>query len=52
MPTQDLLRETARLFGIQRMGARVSEAMSAGVDVLLARGQASADGDRILWRGR
>ncbi|MCB9696258.1 MAG: DUF3320 domain-containing protein [Alphaproteobacteria bacterium] len=51
MPTQDLSRETARLFGIQRLGTRVSEAMSAGLDVLVARGLVTVDGDRIQWRG-
>jgi hypothetical protein len=51
MPTADLLRETARVFGIQRMGAKVSEAMAAGVDLLVARGRAAKDGERVSWKG-
>jgi hypothetical protein len=51
MPTADLLRETARVFGIQRMGAKVSEAMAAGVDLLVTRGRAAKDGDRVQWKG-
>ena len=51
MAEEDLHRETARAFGISRLGARVREAMQGGADVLVARGAARRDGDRVVWTG-
>lgn len=48
----DLVRETARLFGIQRVGTKVSDRMLVGIGLLLKSGRCSMDGDRIEWRGR
>ena len=50
LPEVDLSRETARLFGIQRLGARVSERMTTGIELAVARGQALREGERIVWR--
>jgi very-short-patch-repair endonuclease/preprotein translocase subunit Sec61beta len=47
----DLLRQTARIFGIARAGTRVAERMQAGIDTLEARGHCATQGDRVEWRG-
>ena len=51
LPEVDLHRETARLFGIARLGPRVKAAMACGVDALVARGVARRDGERIVRVG-
>jgi hypothetical protein len=43
----DLLRETAKLFGITRLGSAVRAAMAAGLDVLVARGAAVREGEAV-----
>ena len=47
----DLLRETARAFGILRAGPRVVERMLVGVAMLEQSGRCEVEGDRIHWRG-
>lgn len=47
----DLVRQTARAFGIARAGARVTERMLAGIAVLEKAGRCVAQGDRVEWRG-
>jgi hypothetical protein len=46
-----LLRETARLFGIERLGAKVGEAMQAGLRVLEARGDYGVVAGRVQAQG-
>ncbi|WP_438033671.1 DUF3320 domain-containing protein [Sorangium sp. So ce204] len=48
----DLIRETARLFGIQRAGAKVSERIAVGIELLKKSGRCAMEGERIEWRGR
>jgi hypothetical protein len=51
IPMNELLRETARAFGIQRRGAKVEERMRLGVEMLLNSQLCSLDGERVVWRG-
>lgn len=51
LPDPDLARETARLFGIARLGRVVEERMRAGIDLLCQQGRASRSGGRVEWRG-
>ena len=44
---EDLARETARAFGIDRLGTKVRATMEVGIDRLAARGRCELDGDRI-----
>jgi hypothetical protein len=46
-----LLREVAALFGIERVGPRVREAIESGVEVLLASGRCTTDGTRLRLNG-
>lgn len=48
MPRQALIQETARLFGFQRVGARVLRAMDEGIDLLLRRGEAEEAPDGLI----
>lgn len=50
MDRDDLARETARVFGIGRMGAKVAAHMNEGIDLLVKRGTAHVDGERITLR--
>jgi very-short-patch-repair endonuclease len=50
IPMSDLLRETARVFGIQRRGAKVDERMRLGVDVLMKAKLCSLEAERVVWR--
>jgi len=45
----ELLRETGRIFGIDRIGHHVREALTSGLDLLVASGRASAE-DSCLRR--
>ena len=47
VPREDLARECARFFGFKRMGTRVQSAMEAGIDRMVARGDAVREGDRV-----
>jgi very-short-patch-repair endonuclease/preprotein translocase subunit Sec61beta len=47
----DLVRETAKLFGVLRVTAKVTERLLVGIETLRASGRAALDGDRIEWRG-
>jgi hypothetical protein len=49
---EDLVRETARLLGFQRVGAKVTERMLAGIGLLVRSGRCAMEGDRVEWRGR
>lgn len=44
-----LARETAKVFGIARLGRKVDERMRAGIEVLCTRGGGRRDGDRVVW---
>lgn len=46
----DLVRETAKLFGYARAGSNVEAAMQAGIAVLVKRGVAEDQGGRIALR--
>jgi uncharacterized protein DUF3320 len=43
-----LAREVARVFGVQRLGANVRDALDAGLDLLVAEGRAVSRDDRIV----
>ena len=49
MEREDLLRATAKEFGISRLGSAVREAMDAGVQLAVERGDAvfDAEGTRV-----
>jgi very-short-patch-repair endonuclease len=51
MPMSELLRATARVFGIQRVGAKVEERMTLGIQVLVARGLCTEENGRAVWNG-
>ena len=51
MPHADLVRETARLFGLARLGRKITEAITAGIALTVAQGEATLDGDRVVGRG-
>ncbi len=51
IPMADLVRETGRVFGIQRSGAKVEERVRVGVGVLVEKGLCSIDGERVSWGG-
>ena len=48
MPAEDLARETARLFGFQRMGTKVSKRMHAGISRLIEDGRAAHKGEQVV----
>ncbi|MEQ1508317.1 MAG: DUF3320 domain-containing protein, partial [Myxococcota bacterium] len=52
LPEEDLVRETARRVGIQRVGKKVAEAMVAAIELLLRRGGASRQGTQIVGIAR
>lgn len=47
LPRADLVRETAKLVGFVRPGDKLAARIEAGLAVLIARGGASATGDRV-----
>ncbi|RKH99628.1 DUF3320 domain-containing protein [Corallococcus sp. AB038B] len=47
---EDLLRETARCFGIQRLTKAVIPVLEAGLTLLLQRGHCLAEGERMVWK--
>ncbi|RFZ94036.1 DUF3320 domain-containing protein [Mucilaginibacter conchicola] len=50
LPTADLIREGAKLFGYARTGSNVEQAMLAGIRKAIERGEVSEEGDRIVYR--
>lgn len=48
LPTDDLVRETARLLGYQRLGPRVEPAIRRGIAVLLRRPTAREEGGMVI----
>ncbi|MEQ1507964.1 MAG: DUF3320 domain-containing protein, partial [Myxococcota bacterium] len=50
MPHADLVRETARLFGLSRMGRKIAEGMAVGIAMLVDRGRAEVQGDRVVGK--
>ena len=48
LPVADLVRETSRLFGYQRIGQNVDKAMKSGIEVLVWSGRAKEDGGVIV----
>jgi hypothetical protein len=48
LPPDDLVRETARLFGYARIGANVEQAMKLGIDYALQKGIITENNDRII----
>jgi very-short-patch-repair endonuclease len=51
LPMADLVRETARVFGIARIGPKVDARMRAAIALLDARGVCRIDGERVEYRG-
>jgi hypothetical protein len=47
-PSDELIRETARLFGFQRLGRIVETRIQQGVIVLAGRGRVRMDGDTVI----
>lgn len=47
LPAEALAREVARLFGVQRVGASAVEQALRGVQAVVARGDAVADGESV-----
>lgn len=47
LPRADLVRETGKLLGFARQGDKVLARLGEGVELLIARGQARLDGDRV-----
>jgi hypothetical protein len=50
MPHVDLVRETARLFGLLRVGRKVADGVGLGVQLLVERGDVEIQGDRVVAR--
>jgi hypothetical protein len=50
LPAADLMRETGRLFGFQRMGQTVEKCMSEGIGLLFKSGKASEQEGMIVPR--
>ena len=48
---EDLLRETGRLFGIQRLTRTVLSVSQAGVDLLASQGKCAVEVERVVWKG-
>jgi very-short-patch-repair endonuclease len=51
-PEKELARETGRLFGFQRTGARVEGRMQLGIELLIQRNAARRDGTTIILQTR
>ncbi len=51
MDEAELVRETARVFGVGRLGRKVEDRMAAGVAVLVGAGKARREGSRLVWVG-
>ena len=47
----DLVRETARLFGYQRVGRQIDEDLQQAIDLLVAQERGIRDGDRVVLPG-
>jgi hypothetical protein len=52
MQRQDLVRETARLFGFARLGRRIEERIEAALERVLAAERAELDGESVRPRPR
>jgi hypothetical protein len=50
LPADDLMLETARLFGFQRTGTTVSECMGAGINHLVERGDALRQNGMVVYQ--
>jgi very-short-patch-repair endonuclease len=51
IPIEDLICETARLFGFARTGQKVATSMKFGIDLLLNRGDAEQQDGVIVFKG-
>ncbi|WP_345952877.1 DUF3320 domain-containing protein [Mucilaginibacter sp. PAMB04168] len=47
---EDLVRETAKLFGYARIGSNVENVMNAGINQAVELGFAIVQGERVVWR--
>jgi hypothetical protein len=47
-PSEELIRETARLFRFQRLGRIVETRIQRGVIVLAGRGRVRMEGDTVI----
>jgi hypothetical protein len=47
-PSEELIRETARLFGFQRLGRIVVTRIQRGIIVLAERGRIRMEGDAVI----
>jgi|GEM_PF-1776455 len=50
LPVGDLIRQVARLFAFDRAGKEIAAFIREGIDMLIASGRATLDGDRITVR--
>ncbi len=50
LPVADLVKETARLFGYQRIGQNVDKAIRSGIEVLVWSGRAKDEGGVVVCR--
>jgi very-short-patch-repair endonuclease len=51
LPLEDLVRETARIFGFQRIGPNVDKAMRSGISLLLKKGDSKEEKGIIIHNG-
>ncbi len=49
MSREDLIRETAHVFGFSRIGGVIEAAANAGIDLAVSRGYAKIENDRISY---
>ena len=49
MPAEDLMRETAKLFGFQRTGASIQARISEAIERLVEDGQIRRESDRLVY---
>ncbi len=47
LPAEDLVRETARLFGFKQLGSKVKNRMETGLALLIESGRCSEEGGRV-----
>lgn len=48
---EDLLRETGKLFGIQRLTRTVQPVLQAGLEQLVSQGRCALAAERVVWKG-
>ncbi len=51
LPTADLIRETAKLFGFSRMGGNVEMAIQKGIELAAEKGFVTVGNERVAFKG-